>query len=299
MIKKIYITYGLPASGKSRWSKMKCDNTHRTFNCIRHIELDDHLYRWDSESRKAIINSDKEFKSLVKRSIEYNLKDRNSSGSEDGLVIDSLFTSNYSLIEVISMIKSSKYYKESIEIIIIKFDSDIETCIWNDKGRKDRFGNDKNTKASIKNMGLEKLNLKELKKIHENTEVTEVKVDKKPLIKNLLYRDNSDFIADKIESDTWDTGGTWQNCWNTGGNVKPEAPATIEIIKPLLESCGASHLYYDIIDELAEECGGDESDYYGGCRYYSWYELEIDKLENFLRDRGYLRNVLIDDVLCE
>jgi len=65
----------------------------------------------------------------------------------------------------------------------------------------------------------------------------------------------------------------------------------------LLVKCNAVHLYDDIIDNIAIEHDDNESDYYGGCRYFSWYVINIKGLEEYLKEKGFLRNLLINNLV--
>ena len=299
MIKEINITYGLPASGKTRWSKEQISNYYNN-NVIYHLEMDGHLYGRDSEGMNIVLNSQKEFEKRVKESIIYKLGyiQHRSNSTKCSLIIDGLFMTNDSLIKMIKSIKSIKnHYKTSMFIRIINFVGDRETSVWNDKGRLDRFGEHKNAKVTIENGIKEELDIELLKSEHDNIEVSHVKAVKKPLLKNFIYDDGNDYTPDELESDTWSTGGTWRNCYDSGGDIESEEPVFMETLNNLLVKCNAVHLYDDIIDNIAIEHDDNESDYYGGCRYFSWYVINIKGLEEYLKEKGFLRNLLINNLV--
>jgi adenylate kinase family enzyme len=303
MIKTIYITYGLPASGKTRWSKelLKSKGWRKK---QYHIEMDNYIHGWDSDKKEYFINDEKQILEIAKSNITYYFETSKSRGNDkecdDELIIDGLFTSNESLVKIIKYLKKFRaHFKDSIKIVIVRFNADAETCLWNDKGRKDRFGEDKNAKVSIKNIPLEEIDLNSLKEIHKKIEIKEVNTEKKSIIKNFLYDDGMDYADDKITSETWSTGGDWANCWGDSGDIEVEEPVRFLLVDKILEKCGAMHLYDEIIEKIAIEEDGSEADYYGGCAYYSWYEMNIDSLEQFLKERGYLRNLLITDMIGE
>ena len=296
MINTIDITYGLPGSGKTRYarSQTKGDMWHSSSNDT--IEVDNYLYGYNHDTKETFLNTKEQLFEALGRDIEYYFSRRKGANNQT-LIIDGLFMTNDSLVEVIKFIKTLKDFPKGVRFRILRFDADEETCLWNDKGRFDRFGKPKNASITIKNGGLEKLNWEMIKSAHKNSEFIEMRVDKKPLIKNYVYPDGIDCVNDKLSSETWDTGGTWNDCWDNGGDVEPEEPASFTELLNVLEKCGATHLYDEIIDNIVILEDDSESDYYGGCKQYSWYELHLETLENYLKERGFLRNLLISDLV--
>lgn len=301
MIKTIDITYGLPASGKTRWSKLRTDESNYYYKSNKsfHLEMDNYMHYWSSDKNKYVLNSKEEFERIIKSNIinyfEHVIDRKND---DNYLILDGLFMTNESLIGIIEVIKSiKKFYSASLKIRVIRFNSNLETSLWNNKGRVDIFGNVKNGDVTIKRSLVEKINWELLKSTHRKSEIVDVSVTKKPLIKNFINDDGSDYQNDEFVSDTWNTGGNWRDCWGGGGDVEVELPAKIYELESILTRCNALHLYDYIIENIAIEEEKSESDYYGGCINYSYYTLSIDLVEEFLREEGMLRDILISDLI--
>ena len=294
MIKEIGITYGLPGSGKTRWAEAQAHDNRQ----VTYLETDNYLYKKD-EKTGEVVKADKEhIYEILKSNIE-SLKERfdHRKNIRDKIIIDGLFTTNDSLESIIKFIKKLSFYKKGIEIRIVRFNGDVETCLWNDKGRFDRFGNDKNAKVSIMNLPLEEIDLDRLKILHKEINIFEVSIEKKPLIKNAVLDNGQDFPSDEIVSEDWTTGGNWENCWETGGDYDCEEPVRFRLLDDILKRCNAEYLYDEAIEKVAYEGDDSESDYYGGCRQYSFYSIQLENLNEFLKERGHLRNLLITDLV--
>ena len=119
-IEKIILTVGLPGSGKTAFcEKYLKDNSDKKVN---HIEFD--KYRRTSYGKNIGFET-----ILLKRMKEY---------TDEILLLDTLLLSNYSVIYSINILKDNFENIDNIDIEIHYWNLDRESCLYNDKGRRDK-----------------------------------------------------------------------------------------------------------------------------------------------------------------
>jgi hypothetical protein len=282
-LKKLHITVGLPGSGKTEWAKKYAKSTRNSLggwrgsydNCI-HYEFDSYRNnrRTDEENKKTFIQSIQ-------------------NCNVDESIADIFLTTEDQIIDLIKEIDS--VYDE---LIIHYFEPNVETCLWNDRGRREE-----SSRTTIKNAVIEKMTDHSLadKIINEGLEkkiksvkVELHKVERKPdwkvfydevLQKLHIYMDDNG----EVRSESWCLGGTWADCWGNGGNVSSDSPPEgfSELDRILEAVCpGITFIQYR---RLWSECVYDDqfgdSDYYGGSTTYAVYKFRVSSLYQALVDR--------------
>lgn len=113
---KILITVGLPASGKTYFSKEYIANGEFAEN-IKHIEIDN--YKKGLSRLETII-----------------LKEMNNDKDIKEYILDGLFLSNESIINCLKLISENTMF-DDINIEIHYWNKNIENCLWNDLNRRE------------------------------------------------------------------------------------------------------------------------------------------------------------------
>jgi hypothetical protein len=267
-MKKVHITVGLPGAGKSEWGKEKSKNS-RNVN-IRHVEFDScTLTSWDKRTQ-----AEKFYETI-----------RNSYNCEE-LVIDSFITNNDTLIKLIS-----ELHLYVCPIVIHYWEPDIEKCLWNDLGRRD-----KDSIISIENSIIEIPDVDIiLRGIKENRNPIHITMEKhmtqtKPAWKVFYDKHVREHATlnenNRITSQSWSMGGDWKDCWGGGGSVSGEAPPeTFEAFDNILEEIcpEISFLKYrKIWGQCIETDDYRDHDYYGGSTSNGFYSLNVERLYNIL-----------------
>ena len=286
--KILKITYGLPGSGKTSYSRKLYDDNRDYGRSSWNILDSDNIF-YNERFNKSMKDRIKLFVSSVK-SYSNDSDNRN-------LIIDGLFTTNDSLIAMLNTI-GTIILKKFDKIIIVEFNEDRDACLWNDIGRE------KDATISIKNMDYESVDLDNLISNFKdfNFEIEKKVVERKNIIKR--YLDDRNAILDYIESDTYTTGGNWRDCWGGGGEFDTESrsDADFYVLKELLKKLKIDDIdsvYYSIIEDDSLICveEGSESDYYGGCKYYEYMRIYVSNLETWLKDKGYMREAILSELL--
>lgn len=276
-MKKILITVGLPASGKTTFAKEYVKKYHKysqydygnTNYKVAHIDIDllkDFRY-----------NEDKDVISIIKEKTEYGA---------DEFIVDGLFLSTEDVIQVLEAMIPQNQCKVEIHYWL----PDIQKCLHNDIGRRL-----KKSSITIKNANISKIDIEEIKfKIGlEDIVLIEHEVVEKP-----FWKTQSDllgiYISDEkyLESDSWSVGGTWCNCWGESGEISVDnQPTTFAAFDEILEKIcpQISFLQYN---NLYSACVSvdyfDDGDYYGGNVTYAYFKCDLELLFNTLQEKGLL-----------
>ena len=278
-MKILHILMGLPGAGKTTWAneqmKLACEKSksHRNRKSITSIEFDSFYPQKDMNIRR------KEYIDQIKtRYIGY-----------DEVIIDSLAQSAADLHDLLVTLK----YNITESIIIHRWHPDIETCLWNDRGRRS-----KNSEITIKGMKFETDTVDQIKKIMGLRE-TEVKEEvhitvRKPDWKLFFDVELSSLVSiddkNRVRSESWCLGGNYETCWGYGGEVNGEAPPSSfkeldNVLDKILPNLSARD-YRKICDSIIQDNEYGESDWYGGhCSYMYWYFMP-ESLYNLLIEMG-------------
>lgn len=282
---KLVIGMGLPASGKTTFLKEYEKNIKSKYKYgNRNPSIRYHDFDKKKEFRKSL-------------------------GDYDIVIIDGLFLINDDVIRLISEISSAtNYVPDKIEIHYWK--PNIEYCLWNDKGRRD-----KDSTTTIKNALLaepdaeyivrkfneiESENQKGYSDIYKQTFEIDIKIVKHDIVKKPMERmfiDKYNIYEEDgfLKSNSWCTGGSWGDCWGNSGSVSSSDPEEFYQLDNLLsEICPTiSFLQYKKIHSNCVETDSySDGDYYGGRTWYNFYKCDISKLYEQLNEMGLL-NLLI------
>lgn len=224
--------------------------------------------------------------------------------TDEILLLDTLLLSNYSVIYSINILKDNFENIDNIDIEIHYWNLDRESCLYNDKGRRD-----KNSELTIKNAVLEELNIESIKKatslekIHLFTHDVKRK-SKLQLALDLLLDKVVEEVYDEYDeknkkylySDKWLVRGT-ERCY-VGSDWESEyrylegeeALTEFEQFDKMLEQLCPSlpFIEYKRLMKIAVDIEEfDENDYYSYATYKRW-RCDLDKVEQYLKSKNYI-----------
>lgn len=278
----LFITCGLPGSGKSHWANKKSKENetsmygrYGTKNPIITIDFD------------QISRGRAKQKDLLQNLVHY-LRNKNS------IIVDGLFLTYDDVSKLLKEVKSGcgGIINPIDKVYIEWWQPMVEYCLYNDQYRRTE-----SSEITIKNAQMDPMNMEFIKKLEE--EFPELKgkieyhlhsVEKKPKWKLFGQMHGIPMTEEGIVTGShWCLGGSWQNCWGSGGSVAGEPePEDFTTFDELLErvSPNISFLQYKNISSrvIRTETYG-ESDYYGGSttsayKYFNMndlYELLVEK----------------------
>lgn len=279
-MKKVLVMIGLPASGKTTFAK----NYYNQYNKIgyysskgyriNHIDFDKFFesYRYNKYEKSV--------------AIEKIINDHISLNHDNEVILDGLFLTNEDIIRILNKVRD-RYDMTHIEIHYWK--PNIENCLWNDKYRRQEH-----SEITIKNAKINVTNIEEeIKTKYANVDVKiiEHEVIRKPEWKVFADKYNIELNDTlKMKSASWCLGGSYQNCWGTGGSVSSEdQPTSYEDFDLLLEKIcpNITFLQYKkLYNSCIEIETYNEHDYYGGSTEHAYFECDIEKLYNGLKQIG-------------
>ena len=275
-MKKLLITMGLPASGKTTFAKeYESKNTvndhwgRKERHMVRLLDLD-RILKKNKNNKEDTIN-------IAIRNMFYN--------QVDELLIDGLLLSNGDVIKMLNLncIKSQSY--ETIEIHY--WNSDVESCLWNDKYRRNQ-----NSEITIKNAELQDVDIDFISKEtgYDNIVVIKHDIIRKPEWKMFCDKYSIHINNNGImRSESWSLGGTYGNCWDDGmGVVSTDVqPTSFELLDNLLNDvCPEIPFmkYKMIMNDCVTTDTESEGDYYGGSTESGFFECDIKKLYDYLKE---------------
>lgn len=291
-IKKIILTVGLPASGKTTFCKEYVkvnDSQYEEYdNPINHIEFDKY--------RKTSYGKNLNFENvLLKRMKEYR---------DEILLLDTLLLNNHGVIDSINILKDNLENIDNIEVEIHYWNLDRETCLYNDKGRRD-----KDSEITIKNAKLEEIDIESIKKATSLEKIYLFTHDVKrkselQLALDLLENKIIEEVYDKYDeedkrylySEKWLVRGTERyyvgSNWESEYRQLESEEAIIEfeefdnLLKQLCPSL--TFIEYKELMKVAVDIEEfDKDDYYSYATYKRW-RCDLDKLEEYLKSKNYI-----------
>jgi predicted kinase len=261
--KTLHILMGLPASGKSYWSR----HYTKSNDNIKNVSLDEAPKKYTTLS-SIIENYLKNFNGT--RSYEYN-----------ELILDGLFLDQASIEKVLDLMVDLEF----IDNVLLHFwVEDRELCLFNDEGRRST-----SSSITIKNSKLEQPSIDSLNEKYNQT----IKMEMHEVIKKSEYEAFKEKynLEDMIKSYSWSNGGTSGNCWDDSmSSFGGDEPQELEDLDNLLESICPSitFLQYKRIKKLASMNIWTDYGYYGGSEQHSQWELDTKALYDELVDMSII-----------
>lgn len=269
IIKILHVTVGLPASGKTTWSKRYIKENRGT----QHIEIDAVQEIYPTVTIENYLGSPKTY-------------------YRDNVILDSLFLNSEDIIKAIGIILDGGSKINNLKIHYWK--PNIPFNLWNDKYRRNL-----DSKITIKNAKIS--SLEELKVIDEKIPNIKVSFEKHYIIKaksyklfankfNISLNDDDEYIGE-----SWCIGGNFKNCYGTIGVVSSEPqPSGNTVLDGILEELvpNVSYLQHKKIENFCvyyDEFG--ETDYYGGYVKYNRLIINFKSLYEILNELKLIENL--------
>lgn len=286
-IKKIILTVGLPGSGKTTFCEKYVEaNKDKEVN---HIEFD--KYRKTSYGKNIGFES-----ILLKRMKEYE---------DEILLLDTLLLDNNGVIKSIGYLKDNLEVINDIDIEIHYWNLDRESCLYNDKGRRDE-----NSEITIKNAKFEEMDIESIKKA---TSLEKIYLVTHDVVRKSELQFALDMILDKkieeiydeddkeskryLYSKEWLIEGTMRYHTNNYTDIvyreldREEAIFEFEELDQMLEQLCPSLTFIDYkkVKKIAVDIEEfDKDDYYIDATYERW-RYDLDKLEEYLKSKNYIK----------
>lgn len=272
---------GLPGSGKSTYAAELSNISKRTMD--RSLFIDCDMYMFDPA-----------YSFLNMKSIDAVLRRYLAVTSNFNVIcIDGLITTNEQVQTVINLchLKMNVYSKpDEFRIIIDHWDEDRETCLHNDKFRREH-----SSETTIRNMQLDNPDGYQFDS-EIPVEVVHHTVKKKTMYEAVLLPKSSNNRPGKLVSERWTTGGNWKDCWGGESIIHPEgAKDFIELDELLGQICpNITFLQYKKLEKSCVSIEYDyENDYYGGRQNYAMWVCDLKSLYETLSEM----NLITDDLM--
>ena len=216
----VHILVGLPASGKTTFSKAFKNHTAYV------VDFDAVVEKMKKLNKSDLSDSN---------NIEWIVNQYLPINNVDPLICDGLFLVQADVEWVLSLI--FKAYSCNIEKIIIDYwNEDRESCLWNDMGRRIM-----NSERTIKSGPFEKVDIKRLKEKYKFDKIflEEYKVMRKPVY--LVMANKHGIMDSQIESgrylcsSSWCLGGTSRSWTGETWPISAEEPCDFDELDSLLE----------------------------------------------------------------
>lgn len=269
---KYIILVGLPASGKTTWANSYYDYDIKSKREVRIIDCDEYLNQKRYQSLEEFISKYK--KSLTKGNSE--IKE---------IIIDGLFTTNESVINLINVLEPTA--QDYIEII--QWDENREQCIINDTKRRDL-----DSKIDIMNIPYEEINLNLIKEKTNHTRIEKQTIDVYKKDEEIVFVESKGIDVDedgKFYSKKWIVGGSWEDCWGNSSPISKTEPEDFDEFDSLLEEI-CPNITYLQYKKIRKRCVTLESlkevGYYGSSTEYNYYECNVYRLYEILKELSLL-----------
>lgn len=274
--RKITVLWGLPAAGKTTYAAPykrqfmgggKSDVINLDALAEKYLDTDGGTALWAK------------FLAEIESALRYS----------EHLVLDGLITTNKvarSMIDLIRM-KCPEYHFIWEIVFWVK---DVDACLWNDKGRRE-----KNSEITIRNVPFEEPS----KELRADFGINDKRFIRRKVVRKSTFEAWCETIDrsqkdGKMRSSTWSLGGTSGNCWSSElSHISPESPPTsfvefddlVEKICPEINFLKYKKIYAECV--TTEE--RSEGDYYGGCEHYANYVCDLQLLYKLLKEEGLVK----------
>ena len=272
-MKNIIVLMGLPGSGKTFFVENNIFKDCSNYEKYSHIDID----------------TIKEYNSHLKTLKDIIILNSYKINKYPNVIFDGLFLNTNNVIELIDILKSKDIQISSIEIHY--WNPDVETCLYNDSGRRNQ-----SSETIIRNAKIEKPDIAYIKEYSGvKTNLIDHEVIKKPSWKYIADNEGIKYSNNGcIESEHRSLGGYYNDCW---GNSYYYGPSYNNIEDFLRKFVGAVYPNYseeeykDILRSVAL-LEKDETfpDYYGSSESYEYYICSLEELERYMIDKGYIQN---------
>ena len=265
----IEILMGLPGSGKTHYAKTY-DNHRAGVYAVILDELSDIRCYGRKHTMEELIH-------LGVCDVYRNAKK---------IILDGPFFTNEHVRIALHVI-AQEYGK--VDVVIHHWEENRDYCLKNDGGRREV-----KSSYTIENADYESPNVAWLnEQLAENdvhiTKIVEHDVELKPewirYWRPIQYHDDG-----KLYSQSWCTGGCWNDCWGGRHPASAEEPPAFVELEELLEKV-APHLTFLQYKRIERECVSThsyhESDYYGGGVGRCQWVCDLEKLYEILHDYGH------------
>lgn len=265
--KTITILYGLPGCGKTTYA-----TNHNDTSMV--IDMD-RLMRNSKSQKKMLDDLVYEIGHSINSSFRYK--------SKTSFIIDGLFTTNAQVKSTIEHLTSalSKY---DFIFNLVWWEEDRETCLINDKGRRNISASKSITTLPFEIPDAEFLGL-------NPKHIFKMRTEKKAqsiLWAESLGLDPYESSEMTMKSSSWSLGGTFGNCWDdtkheTHADSEPEFIQFDSLMEKITPDI--SFLKYKKIKSaccsIVTRC---EDDYYGGSARSAHHSCDLEKLYNMLHE---------------
>lgn len=278
-INELHLLVGLPGSGKTTFAKTFEAQTYYSRVEREGTIIDyDTIYRKCLDSRAGLVNRDR----VSRYAYPFNPKSI--------LILDGLFISQEEYEWVLSLYldgEGKKKYKV-LKVIIDYWTPDKESCIWNDRGRREW----KST-FSIKAIEIDKPDIKAIEeKFGVKTTWVVHSVVRKPDYLVYMLENGVDVKEDKyLYSDTWSLGGNGHSWQGQSYTIDSESPVEFTQLDDLLEKIcpNITYLQYKKVYSYSVEMKSRScQDYYSDAQE-GYYICDLDKLYSKLVELGVIQ----------
>ena len=254
MIQELHILMGLPGAGKTHWAIEFKEEKNRGVCFPGHVFI--------MHCDKGLIQNFPERKYIV---------------------LDGIFTTIDDIKNGIQFV-SRKYNVK--KVLIHRWNDDIDSCIWNDKGRRDV-----SAIQTIKKLNIAQLKETDFADMNIPVEIEYHCVVRKPEYLQ-MYIPECALTDDKryIRSAEWTVNGSWHSWNGSRGKYEKEEPVEFEAFDELLFNID-SRFPYLLYKKIWKECVTIEeethSDYYS-YNTVNYYQCDIEKLYKKLKEYNIL-----------
>lgn len=270
---KIIVLCGLPGSGKTTKAKELKSNIERAFPNYRGNYRGDEAVRiWNFDS----------YMGEYQNPLDIFFKDINARFHNHRVhILDGLFIRQHHYQRIIN-----EFEFRNVEFEFHYFEYDIESCLWNDKYRRDIDSTITLEIALYEYPDLEKLNYG-----NKSVKLFQYPITLKSTLQMFLHKYSIGY-EETLTSSSWTTGGNWRDCWGDGGEYsEQDQPEEFDELNYILEKIDPNispNLCQEIKDLLATVEEDSEGDWYGGVKYYAYYTISLQSLFEHLHEIGMI-----------